>query len=82
MFYGLTFCVWLSMGLKIPGGCVGGFCVLSNGENMRCRALGSGMRAIITNRCLPGTGLRVDVGYLETQQARIYSISPCLSPES
>lgn len=43
--------------------------VLGNGENMRCRALGSGMRAIITNQCLPGIGLRVDIGYLEIQQA-------------
>lgn len=43
--------------------------VLGNSENMRCRALGSGMRDIITNRCLPGIGLRVVIGYLEIQQA-------------
>lgn len=54
--------------------------VLGNGENMRCRALGSGMRAIITNRCLPGIGLRVDIGYLEIQQARIHSIKARLFP--
>lgn len=48
---------------------------------VRCRALGSGMRAIITKRCLPGIGFGVDVGYLEIQQVRIHSINPCLSPK-
>lgn len=49
LFYNLSFCMWFSVGTKILSGCVGGFSCFGNGENMRCWALGSGMRAIITN---------------------------------
>lgn len=49
LFYNPSFCMWFSVGIKILSGCVGGFSCFGNGENMRCCALGSGMRAIITD---------------------------------